>query len=237
MHKIFTDHRLHIRTALLLSVFSFLYFTEYFIYNDIVYKMMKKSIMKNLFTYLFNSKAQWIATVSQNGWELQEVPPAFKGDREVVLAAVAQEGQALKWASDALLNDQEVVLTAVAQNPEALQYASLRLQDGGLASYVRDILAYDQFVFARRDELQNSASTAVCNQKGLMGEIHAYMGIGLSTHNIQNAQRVASSLGLNTSSEAPHAACRKSTLEVSLSGLCVHLLVNVHHYCLISISA
>ena len=28
----------------------------------------------------------------------------------------------------------------------------------------------------------------------------------------------ASSLGLNTSSEAPHAACRKSTLEVSLSG-------------------
>ena len=55
--------------------------------------------------------------------------------------------------------------------------------------HVRDILAYDQFVFVRRDELQNSASTAVCNQKGLMGEIHAYMGIGLSTHNIQNAQR------------------------------------------------
>ena len=53
-----------------------------------------------------------------------------------------------------LRNDQEVVFSAVAQNPKAFQYASSRLQDGGLASYVRDILAYDQFVFARRDELQ-----------------------------------------------------------------------------------
>ena len=159
-----------------------------------------------------------LAAVAQDGWALQHASPELRTDRNVVLAAVAQSGYALKYASYVLRNDQEIVLSAVAQNPKALQYASSRLQDGGLVSYVRDILAYDQFVFARRDELQNSASTAVCNQKGLMGEIHAYMGIGLSTHNIQNAQRVASSLGLNTSSEAPHAACRKSTLEVSLSG-------------------
>ena len=61
-----------------------------------------------------------------------------------------------------------------------------------------------------------------------MGEIHAYMGIGLSTHNIQNAQRVASAaLGLNTSSEALYMLHAENQLQKRLYLVLVALSLGV----------
>ena len=99
-----------------------------------------------------DEKAYWIARVSQNGLELEQAPPAFKGDREVVLAAVAQ-------------------------NPKALQCASTRLRAGGLALYVGDILAFSQYVFGRRNKQQSPAGFDAYSIDLINERIGAYMGI------------------------------------------------------------
>merc|ERR1712238_356436 len=52
---------------------------------------------------------------------LDEVAPALKADKEVVLAAVAQRGLAVRHAHPDLQDDWEVLLTAVAQDVRVLR--------------------------------------------------------------------------------------------------------------------
>lgn len=78
-----------------------------------------------------SSRSGVLVALQNNGQALQQVP-AFKDDKELVLAAVRQQGLALQHASPVLQADVEVVLAAVKQNGLALRSASrtLRSDDG-----------------------------------------------------------------------------------------------------------
>ena len=128
-------------------------------------------------TELQSDRETVLAAVAYDRSFFRYASPAYRDDRDFVFVAVRTNADALKFASDALRDDPEFVLALVAHKPEALQYTSSRLKGGDLALYVQDILAYQQFVFARRNEKQNLAGAGVWSQEVLMKEIHAYMNM------------------------------------------------------------
>ena len=69
--------------------------------------------------------------VQQNGKQLKDVHPFWRGDREIVLAAVHHRlgGYALQLASRQLRDDPDIVWAAVHQHGQLLKYASPRLRN------------------------------------------------------------------------------------------------------------
>ena len=71
-----------------------------------------------------------IASVTDDGLQLQHCSAVARDTREVVLAAVRENGLALEWASPALQDDMDVVIAAVHcdETGDAIDFASGRLQ-------------------------------------------------------------------------------------------------------------
>ena len=61
--------------------------------------------------YKFNDRASALAAVSRYGHTLKDLCPAFRADKQIVLAAVKRNGFALGYASDELRRDREVLST------------------------------------------------------------------------------------------------------------------------------
>ena len=117
-------------------------------------------------------------------------------DRDVVLAAVGQDGAVLQFASSELQDDKDVVLAAVAQNPEALQYASSRLCKTVVWYHMCEIYWPMISLFLRgamNCKILQVLLFAI--RRVFMGEIHAYMGIGLSTHSHTECATSSKQLG------------------------------------------
>jgi hypothetical protein len=79
--------------------------------------------------------------VGRDPYDLEYASDELKNDRDIVLKAILQNGRVLQYASRSLRADIDILLTAVLQSPQALSYAPLHLRDGGLDTYIRDILS------------------------------------------------------------------------------------------------
>ncbi|CAE8700155.1 unnamed protein product, partial [Polarella glacialis] len=66
--------------------------------------------------------------VQKDGLGLQNVPPAIRGDREMVAEACWENGLALQYAPEELRGDWEIVLCAVSRSGTALMWASPELR-------------------------------------------------------------------------------------------------------------
>ena len=74
-------------------------------------------------------RKEFLETVKQDGYALENAETKFKKDKEIVLAAVKQNGLVLRYADKSLKKDKEVVLEAVKQDGGALKHADKKLQD------------------------------------------------------------------------------------------------------------
>ena len=144
--------------------------------------------------------------IARDGMALQYASKERRNDEELVLFALARNGLALQFASRALRDNQKVVLAAVARNPDALRYASPTMQAGGLTSYVREILAFRQFVFGRCDKEYPS---------DIMRNIQEYMGIQLSEKIVHDARKIDSALVLHVSADMSYLSQHGSVFEIS----------------------